>query len=290
MNKSVERFLAFGFGVIFVVVLLILAIKYPNPTPFQYTVFRIVLALAAGGVAAMIPGFLSIEVAKWLRAGGALAVFVIVYFYSPAGLTGVKVETPQEQEINKPIVRVHEREGPTVAGVDLVPVVHAQSPAPPDLNVTRTDQLLNPEVWNKHYQTLTIDGVRAQVPERAALVANEITAINGGALVGSDFSIVARHIANMLIDVSGSRAPGASPGSVRLYVKLIENSRLSANGAPGLREQQATLEEMVGTVLTGAVQTVGVAGRITERSRALMVLTPEMEVRDNQEAMGRTAG
>src|SRR5580693_6576870 len=104
MNKSVERFLAFGFGVIFVVVLLILAIKYPNPTPFQYTVFRIVLALAAGGVAAMIPGFLSIEVAKWLRAGGALAVFVIVYFYSPAGLTGVKVETPQEQEINKPIV------------------------------------------------------------------------------------------------------------------------------------------------------------------------------------------
>jgi hypothetical protein len=233
MNKSVERFLAFGFGVIFVVVLLILAIKYPNPTPFQYTVFRIVLALAAGGVAAMIPGFLSIEVAKWLRAGGALAVFVIVYFYSPAGLTGVKVETPQEQEINKPIVRVHEKEGPTIAVVDLVPVVHAQSPAPPDLNVTRTDQLLNPEVWNKHYQTLTIDGVRAQVPERAALVANEVTAINGGALVGSDFSIVARHMANMLIDVSGSRAPGASPGSVRLYVKLIENSRLSANGAPG---------------------------------------------------------
>lgn len=38
MNKSVERFLAFGFGVSFVVVLLILAIKYPNPTPFQYTV------------------------------------------------------------------------------------------------------------------------------------------------------------------------------------------------------------------------------------------------------------
>ena len=53
MNKSLERYLAFGFGVIFVVVLLVLAYRFPYPTPFQYTVFRIVLALAAGGVAAI---------------------------------------------------------------------------------------------------------------------------------------------------------------------------------------------------------------------------------------------
>jgi len=234
MNKSVERFLAFGFGIIFVVVLLILAIKFPNPTPFQYTVFRIVLALAAGGVAGMIPGFLTIEISKWLRAGGALAVFVIVYFYSPAGLTGVKVKTDQDIEIEKPIVRVYDRERQSIAVLDLVPIVHAQSPGPPpNLNVTHTDQLLNPEIWNKHYQTLTIDGVRAQIPDRATLVANEITAINGAAMVGSDFSVVARRMANMQIDVSGSRAPGASPGSVRLYVKLVENSRILANGAPG---------------------------------------------------------
>src|ERR1700683_5554384 len=84
MKKSGGRFLAFGFGIIFVVVLLILAIEFPNPTPFQHTVFRIVLALAAGGVAAMIPGFLTIEVSKWLRARRALGVFVNVYFYSPA--------------------------------------------------------------------------------------------------------------------------------------------------------------------------------------------------------------
>jgi hypothetical protein len=240
MNKSIERFLAFGFGIIFVVVLIVLAIKFPNPTPFQYTVFRIVLALAAGGVAAMIPGFLTIEVSKWLRAGGALAVFVIVYFYSPAGLTGVKVKTDQDLEIEKPIVRVYEKQSPTAAVVDLVPVVHAQSPMPPDLNVTRTDQLLNPEVWNKHYQALTIDGVRAQVPDRATLVANEITAINGGGLVGADFSVVARHMANMQIDVNGLRAPGASPGSIRLYVKLIENSHILANGAPGARGADGT--------------------------------------------------
>lgn len=86
MTKSVQRQTAFAFGVIFVVVLLVLAMAVPNPTPFQYTVFRIVLSLAAAGVAAMIPGFIEVEVSGWVRAGGALAVFVIVFFYNPAAI------------------------------------------------------------------------------------------------------------------------------------------------------------------------------------------------------------
>jgi Big-like domain-containing protein len=38
------------------------------------------------GVAAEIPGILKVIIGKWLTASGALAVFVVVYFYSPAGL------------------------------------------------------------------------------------------------------------------------------------------------------------------------------------------------------------
>jgi hypothetical protein len=86
MIKSDEKKLAYIFGVVFVVVLIVVALAVPNPTDFQYTVFRIVLALAAAGVAAMIPGFLQVTVSNWIRAGGALAIFVIVYFYSPAAL------------------------------------------------------------------------------------------------------------------------------------------------------------------------------------------------------------
>jgi hypothetical protein len=243
MSKSVERYLAFGFGVVFVVVLLVLATRYPNPTPFQYTVFRIVLALASGGVAAMIPGFLSVQVSTWLRSGGALAVFVIVYFYSPAGLTGVKVKTEQELEIEKPIVHVdngaQEKQRMGVLAF-FVTTVYAQSSSLPNLTVTHADQLLLPEVWGKRYQSLTIDGVRGEVMDRSTLVANEITALNGGALTGSDFSVVARRMANVTIDVSGSRKPGASPGSVRLYVKLVENSRVLAKGEQGGPGQAGT--------------------------------------------------
>jgi hypothetical protein len=86
MNKKTQKLTAFIFGVVFVVVLIVLAIAFPNPTPFQYTVFRVILALASAGVAAMIPGFLEIEVPNWIRAGGALAVFIVVYFYNPASL------------------------------------------------------------------------------------------------------------------------------------------------------------------------------------------------------------
>jgi len=83
---SAERIAIFIFGVAFVLTLLALAIKFPEPTPFQYTVFRIVLALAAAGVAALIPGFIQVQYRDAIRAGGALAVFVIVYFFSPASL------------------------------------------------------------------------------------------------------------------------------------------------------------------------------------------------------------
>jgi hypothetical protein len=85
-RHSNERTAVFVFGIIFVNAILILATVYPDPTVFQYTVFRIVLALAAAGVAAFVPGFLQVTISNWLRAGGAMAVFVIVYFYSPAQL------------------------------------------------------------------------------------------------------------------------------------------------------------------------------------------------------------
>jgi hypothetical protein len=86
MPKRTQQILAFLFGVVFIIVLLVIAIAFPKPTSFQYTVFRVVLALAAAGAATMIPGFLQVTISDWLRAGGALAVFVIVFFYNPAML------------------------------------------------------------------------------------------------------------------------------------------------------------------------------------------------------------
>jgi len=73
-------------GVAFLIVLLIIALVKPDPSKFQYTVFRTVLSLAGAGIGAVLPGFLLVNVKNWIRAGGAFAIFVLVYFWNPAAL------------------------------------------------------------------------------------------------------------------------------------------------------------------------------------------------------------
>lgn len=94
-TATAQLIVAFVFGLTFVIVLLILSTKFPLPTPFQYNVFRTVLSLAGAGVAAMIPGFINIElhstVGLLIRAGGALAVFVIIFFFNPAQLALMQI-------------------------------------------------------------------------------------------------------------------------------------------------------------------------------------------------------
>jgi MFS family permease len=87
-DERLQMMLAYSFGFVFVVCVLVLIVLIPNPTLPQFEVFRIVMALAAGGIAAVVPGLLHLTLSRGqglaIRAGGAMAVFVIVYFYSPA--------------------------------------------------------------------------------------------------------------------------------------------------------------------------------------------------------------
>jgi hypothetical protein len=96
---------AFIFGVSFFITLLVVAVKFPNPTPFQYSVFRIILSLAAAGVAAMIPGFINLELKTgaelFIRAGGAIAVFVVIFFFNPAPLIVSKALESYQNEIRR---------------------------------------------------------------------------------------------------------------------------------------------------------------------------------------------
>src|SRR6266446_5695723 len=94
---------AFGFGcVAIVVVLLLYLIAFFLPAPPDIRVLekfldalQVVLALAAAGVAAVIPGWLSVKF-NWpiqrrsllvIDAGGAMAVFALVFLVDPSSLT-----------------------------------------------------------------------------------------------------------------------------------------------------------------------------------------------------------
>jgi hypothetical protein len=75
-------------GIVFIAGCVGLAISFPNPTTFQFIVFRIVLALGGAAFITALTGFLTIEMhlARGGKAviGGASVVFIALYFASPA--------------------------------------------------------------------------------------------------------------------------------------------------------------------------------------------------------------
>jgi hypothetical protein len=92
---SADRWFAFAFGVIFVSVLLYLARVEQNPTPLAIRIYLTVLAIAAAGVGAILPGFLEIRYRNLFRTGGALALGALVYLNEPAiGATVVRLVEP----------------------------------------------------------------------------------------------------------------------------------------------------------------------------------------------------
>jgi hypothetical protein len=87
-----EKIAAFVFGVVFLLIMLVIAIAIPNPTKTQWFVFRVALAAAASGIGAVIPGLIDLQIPGYIRAGGAIALFVLVYKSNPA----VLVATPPD--------------------------------------------------------------------------------------------------------------------------------------------------------------------------------------------------
>ncbi|MFO1498377.1 MAG: hypothetical protein U1G07_08300 [Verrucomicrobiota bacterium] len=84
-----EKITMMAAGIIFVGVLLALAWFVPEPTAFQFFVFRVVLALAGSAFVSALPGLLQVEgrIKSWVvRAGGSLGVFVLIYSLNPPRL------------------------------------------------------------------------------------------------------------------------------------------------------------------------------------------------------------
>lgn len=72
--------------VAFVLLAVCLAAFLPRQTPVQQYYFRILIGIAVAGLASVIPGFLELRM-RWvrnsLRAGGAIAVFVLLFLVNP---------------------------------------------------------------------------------------------------------------------------------------------------------------------------------------------------------------
>ena len=70
-------------GAVLLIIILVIAFLKPFPTRFQTGIFWVALSLGASACAALIPGFFEIKYKDWIRASGAIGVFVLMYFNSP---------------------------------------------------------------------------------------------------------------------------------------------------------------------------------------------------------------
>jgi hypothetical protein len=95
-QSRIQLYLSFGTGVFFMLILLTLAISISQPTIWQYTLFRTILSLAAGGIAALLPGDFEFKFKNIVRATGALGVFVFVFMQNPAQIAGVPEPNPTD--------------------------------------------------------------------------------------------------------------------------------------------------------------------------------------------------
>lgn len=84
-----NKWLGFGFGVIFLIILLFISTRRDTDgkerplSPLAVLICRVILALCAAGIGAVIPGWANYK-SPGLSAGGAIVLFLVVYLWNPA--------------------------------------------------------------------------------------------------------------------------------------------------------------------------------------------------------------
>jgi hypothetical protein len=102
---NVDALLAFAFGTLGVIAMLTFAVLVPNPTHFSQFVFIVVLALAAAGVGAMLPGSFGYQSGP-VSATGAVTLFFAVMAARPKLVDAVAKLIPPDISPN-PVIETY---------------------------------------------------------------------------------------------------------------------------------------------------------------------------------------
>jgi Effector-associated domain 5 len=120
----------FVLGVAGLIGVVVLAIEIPEPSRFQYDIFRTLAALTGGAFSMALTGLLAVRLnfpgGGYIAGGGTLGVFVALYFFSPAVLPAPAPLPPQPSATATA--------GPSASSVapppTVIPIVTVVVPAP----------------------------------------------------------------------------------------------------------------------------------------------------------------
>jgi hypothetical protein len=102
-DSNTSSYIGLAVGAAFLVAVLVLIIKrQPDAGSPEFWLYRIIAALGSAGVATALPGVLKLEWKWGVKAGGALAVFVLVYSINPPSLAQKNPSNPQDNVVPQP--------------------------------------------------------------------------------------------------------------------------------------------------------------------------------------------
>jgi hypothetical protein len=81
-------------GLILLGASLYLSANIQNPAPMEVLILRVIIALGAAFAAVSLPGSVGVDLPKGIKAGGSLAIFVLIFFFNPADLIKPKPDIP----------------------------------------------------------------------------------------------------------------------------------------------------------------------------------------------------
>jgi hypothetical protein len=99
-RKPWETIAIFAVGVLALIGAVVIAIVIKDPNEFQLRVFQVVLATAAGGIGALLPGAFGLNL-PFVRAVGAAGLFAFVYWVDPPSIHYGKTKTAFEDAIRQ---------------------------------------------------------------------------------------------------------------------------------------------------------------------------------------------
>ena len=101
-SRAWEKVTLFAFGTAFFTVLIAIALLDKHPSKSSWYVYTCVLAMAAGGVGALLPGAINVNLHPGIRAGGAIAIFVLVFFYGKDKVTEETIVQGLKSHLDSP--------------------------------------------------------------------------------------------------------------------------------------------------------------------------------------------
>jgi len=81
-----NKYITLGIGAVLVIMSFAFAMFMDNPSQFKIFIIRSTFAVGCAALASFVPGWINVNINGFIKAGGAIAIILIFYFFNPPAM------------------------------------------------------------------------------------------------------------------------------------------------------------------------------------------------------------